>query len=451
MISEFLEKLKRGDKHTIQRNRRLLLSISTTILAKFISIGSTLITMPLTLSYLGAEGFGVWMVISGVVGFMGFTDLGIGMGLQNALSKAYGQEDFVSPKYYITNAYLMVSGLVVGLAILLIAIFAVLPVEGLFKINDTVVLNDAVMALEYSLLAFLAGMPIALIQRVLGGMQKTYIANNVMLIGSVVSLLAILAAVYFDVGLAGLAVMFILSPTLTLFLYSVYFFYRNKAYRPSLLNASSHHIKPVVSAGAWTVFVQIIYTAKMNVPTIIISASLGLLAVAEYSVAQKLIGLAAAMIGMALQPLWVVYGEAYHRGDKEWVINTLKNSIKLVLLLSILAAIGFQFVGQLLITLWLGEEVLPPSMLILGFSLWMIASNVNICFAMLLNGTGNFKNQAIYSFLCVGLMLIINEIFAVDFGVVGVVFTMFIVAELSCVPFYFYESKRVLSELNREI
>ena len=447
MISEFLEKLKRGDKHTVQRNRRLLLSISTTILAKFISIGSTLITMPLTLNYLGAEGFGVWMVISGFVGFLGFTDLGVGMGLQNALSRAYGQDDFVSPKHYITNAYLMVSGLAASLAILLIVVFAILPVEDLFKINETAALNDAVMALEYSLLAFLAGMPIALIQRVLGGMQKTYVANNVMLIGSVVSLLAILAAVYFDVGLAGLAVMFILSPTLTLFLYSVYFFYRNKAYRPSLLNASSDHIKPVVSAGAWTVFVQIIYTAKMNVPTIIISASLGLLAVAEYSVAQKLIGLAASMIGMALQPLWVVYGEAYHRGDKEWVASTLKKSLKLVLVMTFLAAIAFQFLGQPLIDFWLGGDVLPSRIVIACFSCWMVVATLNVALTMLMNGTGNFKNQSRISVVFVAAALLLAFLVSPVGGVASVILVMLFVSELFVMPFYFRECKRIINSI----
>jgi hypothetical protein len=90
MMNEFLEKLKQGDKQTIQRNRRLLLSISTTILVKSIAIGSSEITMPLTLKYLGVESFSVWIVNSGVVGFMAFTDLGIG--LQNVLSKARGQD-----------------------------------------------------------------------------------------------------------------------------------------------------------------------------------------------------------------------------------------------------------------------------------------------------------------------------------------------------------------------
>jgi hypothetical protein len=46
--------------------------------------------MSTPLEVLGVESFSVWIVNSGVVGFMAFTDLGIG--LQNVLSKARGQD-----------------------------------------------------------------------------------------------------------------------------------------------------------------------------------------------------------------------------------------------------------------------------------------------------------------------------------------------------------------------
>jgi O-antigen/teichoic acid export membrane protein len=448
VIAKILSHFKQSNgDHASQRNGRLLLSIATSVLAKFVAIGSTLITIPVTLNYLGAESFGVWMVISGVVGFMSFTDLGIGMGLQNALSKAFGKDDHISPKHYIINTYLIVTVLASSLALLFIAIFSILPIENLFKIDDKNLLTNAVIALKYSVLAFLLGMPIALIQRILGGLQKTYVANNVMLVGSVLSLLAIISAVYFDLGLVGLSVLFVLSPIITLLLYSVYFFYINPEFRPVLRNLSKSYVAPIVSAGAWTVLVQIIYTAKMNIPTMIISASLGLLAVAEYSVAQKLTGLAASMIGMALQPLWVVYGEAYHRGDKAWIENTLKKSIKFVLLLTVLAAIAFQFVGQPLIALWLDGEILPSRILIGCFSLWMIASTVNVSLSMLMNGTGNFKNQAKVSVIFVSISLLLVYLLSPIYGVISVILLMFLVSELFVIPFYIFECKRIINSI----
>jgi len=154
------------------------------------------------------------------------------------------------------------------------------------------------------------------------------------------------------------------------------------------------------------------------------------------------------MIGMALQPLWVVYGEAYHRGDKAWVENTLKKSIKLVLLLTVTAGIAFQLVGQPLISLWLGGEVLPSRILIGCFSLWMIASTVNVCFAMLLNGTGNFKNQAVFSVVCVGLALALILEFTNEIGVAGVIFVVFFVAELARLPLFYFEARRVIRGLS---
>jgi O-antigen/teichoic acid export membrane protein len=447
IFSKF-KRLSISDDHASKRDFRLFISMVTSVLAKFIAIGSTLITIPVTLNYLGAESFGVWMVISGVIGFMTFSDLGIGMGLQNALSKACGEDDNDSPKHYIANAYLIIIGVACFLALLVLLLFSALPVEGLFKIEDKVLLSNAVNALKYSLIAFFLVMPIALIQRILGGIQKTYVANNVMLIGSVLSLLSILTAVHFDLGLTGLSVMFILSPSSALLIFGLFFFFRNKSLRPNISNLSKSHLAPIVSAGAWTVFVQMIYTAKMTMPTMIISASLGLLAVAEFSIVQKLTGLAATMIGIALQPLWVVYGEAYHRGDRAWVENTLMKSLKLVLLLTGLAAIAFQFVGLSLIELWLGGQVQTSQMLIACFSLWMIASTVNVCFAMLLNGTGHFKNQAVFSFVCVGLALSLNAIFVSDIGLVGVIFVVFLVAELIRIPLFYFEARRVIGKLN---
>ncbi len=448
MIAKLISQLKGPNgNHALQRDARLKLSMVTSVLAKFVSIGATLITIPVTLNYLGAESFGVWMVISGVVGFLGFTDLGIGTGLQNALSKAYGKDDFISPKHYVVNAYFIVTALVLSLVFLMVAAFALLPVDGLFKISDRNLLTNAVLALKYSVFAFLLGVPIALIQRVLGGIQKTYVASSVMLAGSVLSILAIFLAVYFDLGLIGISLLFVLSPTVALFIYSLYFFYSNEAYRPRLCNLSKGYVKPIISAGIWTVFVQITYALKMNVPTLIISSSLGLLAVAEYSVTQKLIGFASVTIGIALQPLWVVYGEAYHRGDRVWVERTLRKSIKLVLLLTVPAAIAFQFLGQPLVSLWLGGDVLPSRLLIGCFSLWMIASTINTCFAMLINGTGNFKHQAIYSAICVGSALALAGAFVETMGAVGVILVIFLVAEVLRVPMNYINAKQIMSRL----
>src|ERR1035441_8948081 len=66
-----------------ERQRRAFLSTMAAFAAKGIAIVTQLVTVPMTLNYLGAERFGLWMAISSVVSMLAFADLGVGNGLLN--------------------------------------------------------------------------------------------------------------------------------------------------------------------------------------------------------------------------------------------------------------------------------------------------------------------------------------------------------------------------------
>jgi O-antigen/teichoic acid export membrane protein len=432
------------------RDTKLLLSISTAGLSKFIGLGSTLITIPITLNYLGPVQFGIWMVISGFIGFIGFSDLGIGMGLQNALSKAYGENDKASPKYLISSAYFTIFFAITIITILMLLLGNLFSTSKLFSLKPGENLQEATNALNYCLMAFIAGVPISLVGRILNGYQKNYITNNISLLGQIISLFSIFLSIWLDLGLVGLALLYIVSPLLALLGYSLYFFKINFDLVPRITRVNKIHIKAIMSSGLWTVFVKFIYAVKMSGPVIIISASLGAVAVAEYSIAQKLIGVGAMVISMALQPLWTVYGEAYYRGDKVWIEQTLAKSIKIVLLLTVVGGAIFVLFGLQVIEVWLGNSVLPSFLLIVFFSLWMIASSVNICFTMVLNGTDNFRNQSLFSVVFVSAALIIAYGLAPNYGSVSVILSMLLVAELCLIPFFYVETKKVISKIKSE-
>ena len=54
-----------------ERRRRAVLSSLALALAKGVAIGTVVITIPLTLSYLGAERYGMWMTISSLIAKIG--------------------------------------------------------------------------------------------------------------------------------------------------------------------------------------------------------------------------------------------------------------------------------------------------------------------------------------------------------------------------------------------
>jgi O-antigen/teichoic acid export membrane protein len=76
-----------------ERHRRIALTGLVSVAAKAVSIITMLIVVPLTLNYLGAERYGLWMTISSVIAMMVFADFGIGNGLMNAITESYGKND----------------------------------------------------------------------------------------------------------------------------------------------------------------------------------------------------------------------------------------------------------------------------------------------------------------------------------------------------------------------
>ena len=65
-----LEDHQRGS----ERNRRAVLAGSIATVARVVQLGASLVTVPLTLKYLGNERFGLWMTISSVLAMAAFAD-----------------------------------------------------------------------------------------------------------------------------------------------------------------------------------------------------------------------------------------------------------------------------------------------------------------------------------------------------------------------------------------
>src|SRR5690242_2021779 len=72
-----------------ERYRSAALTTITSVLAKAVSVCVSLITVRLTIHYLGVERYGLWMTITSVVSLPWFADLGMGNGLLNAIAEAH--------------------------------------------------------------------------------------------------------------------------------------------------------------------------------------------------------------------------------------------------------------------------------------------------------------------------------------------------------------------------
>ncbi|HKM80777.1 MAG TPA: hypothetical protein VJY15_07425 [Candidatus Acidoferrum sp.] len=75
------------------RNRRAAASAVSAIFAKGVTVGAMIVSVPITLAYLGPQRYGWWLTLSAAVFAFSFADLGIGNALINQVAHTNGKEN----------------------------------------------------------------------------------------------------------------------------------------------------------------------------------------------------------------------------------------------------------------------------------------------------------------------------------------------------------------------
>lgn len=94
-----------GQSRSKIRSYRVNFNVILSFLFKGFSISIYFIMVPITLDYLDANKYGIWLTINSIIAWVGFFDIGIGNGLRNKLSEALANDDLELSKTYISTTY----------------------------------------------------------------------------------------------------------------------------------------------------------------------------------------------------------------------------------------------------------------------------------------------------------------------------------------------------------
>jgi O-antigen/teichoic acid export membrane protein len=130
----------------------------------------------------------------------------------------------------------------------------------------------------------------------------------------------------------------------------------------------------------------------------------------------RLFLLVASVSTMFVLPLWPAYGEAMARGDVQWVKRTIVRSLIISLLIFGPIAAGLAAFGKLIVHVWVGPEIQPPYMLLLGMATWTVFAVVGNALATFFSGTNFLKVQVLTAILMAITNLILKIIAAKHLG-----------------------------------
>jgi O-antigen/teichoic acid export membrane protein len=390
--------------------------------ARVIAMAVALITVPLTLHYLGRERYGLWITITSVLTMLAFSDLGIANGLLNKLSAARGAGDEKLGRELVSSAFYVLLAIGAGLSALMLLANPIIPWARVFNLHDAQAVREAGPAATLFAISLFVGLPLSVVSRVRNAAQEGFIDSIWTAVGSILSLVTVLAVIHYRLGLPALVIAIAYMPLLAILLNGVVGFAREyRAFLPRPGAVTRAAIAGVMATGGYFLIIQITGAVAFQSDSFIITQIIGPQAVTDYSVPMRLFMLVPTMLMLLVIPLWPAYAEAATRGDMEWVLVTLRRSLLVVGGLAFVSEAALAGLAVWLIPWWVGSSVHLSAPMLIGGATWAFVYAVTVALSMFMNGLGILRFQAAANAAMVVVNLALSITLTRAIGVSGVV------------------------------
>ena len=223
--------LETGEGRARERQRRAALMTVAAVLSKALSVVVTFASIRLTVHYLGADRYGVWMTISSFIALLNFVDLGLGNGLVNAVAHAQGSSDRNTATTSVSTTFFIFCGISLGLGVIFLVTFPFIPWATVFNVNSAATASEVAGAVAVLAICFLLTLPLSIVQNVQTGCQDGFLNYMWQVAGNLIALVSIIIAMHLECGLAMLVLASAGGPLVALCLNWLIHF-RKKSSRP---------------------------------------------------------------------------------------------------------------------------------------------------------------------------------------------------------------------------
>lgn len=383
---------------------------------------SLVITVPLTLPYLGQERFGVWMTVSSFGAMLSFMDFGVSNSLINRVASAKATEDISKLQFTILHGLTILTLIGISIAVVLIPLSSLLPWDRLIKVASPIATEEARKAISIFLLLFAAGIPVGGIQKIYQGLQRAWIVHIVKGIGSTVSLALVYHLAHEKAG----------APTLLLATLGIQTFMPLLLLAPlikdKLIKLPSvtwlswvAESKTLVNIGGLFFILQIGGLIGWGADLLITSSFLGASEASKLALVQRLFQIVSLPLSIINAPLWSAYADASARNDRLFIKKTLKKSLLGTACFAAVTSITVVTFSGFLFERWTKGTIQITSALVLLYGIWIVFEATGNAFAMFLNGNGILRPQMVVVILFCVIAIPLKVILITCLGLPGLI------------------------------
>ncbi len=405
-----------------ERYRRALLTAATSVGARVITLGTSLISVPLTLHYLGTARYGVWMTLSSFGNLLAFADVGVSNGLINAIATATARGDQAEVRRYVSSAMLVL----LGIGALIVSVFWLCGVyvswqNILSSKSAEIPAGEVLHAMQLFVVCFALSLPATAIYRIQTALQQGYTAGLWQLGASLATLGALFGVIQIKGGLP-LLVLSSFGITATTGIVAAGWSWTHSLHwtRPGVAHVRGAHVRLLFHTGWYFLVLQITGSVAYAADNIIIAHVLGPTAVASYSIVARIFEAIVGVAAMFAGPLWPAFADAAVRQDHTWAANALTRAFSWTLVGLAAVAVAVVAGSEPLIRGWLGPTAPYSFALFAAYGMWAVLKGSGATCAAFLNGSGLLAPQ-VWIAVAFALSSIVARIYAAQaFGLVGI-------------------------------
>lgn len=416
-----------------KRSKNILINILLSFFWKGISVVLSMLILPLTVSYLTVVEYGVWITLFTVMNWVNLLDIGIGLGMRNKLAEAISLERMDDIKSYVSTGF--VSILVLGILIFSFFYVVIQFVDFQSLFNTTKVSEEILYkATLYTGIFVIISFALSMINNVFYAYQKANLTGVMQIVHNAIMLLVVWLLISYRVHDF---LYFIFAYGIALFVSRCImcfgFLSRHRECIPEVKFFKIDNLKDMTNVGLQFFIIQIACIVVFSSSSILITQFLGIEYVREYDIAFKIFSVITMLHTLISTPLWNGYTDAYVRGDFCWIRKTMKTMIVLMIPLLLAICVINHYI-DLIITLYIRQNIKIDNILCIGMSCFAFISCWNNIFAMFINGIGKIKIQMYTSVFSILVLIPIAVLLMNHLGVAGMIFAISIVLLLNGIP-----------------
>lgn len=430
MIKSRINKIKQFTSSGSERSQVVKKNAIGALIIKILSMAIDFAKVPLILSYLDSERYGLYVTIASIVYWTHNFDFGLGTGLRYKLTAAISSADLQYGKRLVSTAYYSMSAIMGLLLVLLIPVIAFIDWKDL--LNTTVVTNqELILCVVVVLVVFVVQFVLELITYVLQAYQKAALSSLFKPLANLATLIVILILNFFSHNSLLYACLAMTLPILfVLFVSNIYLYARNcKDVSPTISQYDKHCLRDIYSLGLKFFVSQSANLIVFQSAAFLISHFVNPSEAASYNIAFTYFGTIVMFNTMMLLPLSAAITDAYVKEDYAWLKSCIKKVNKVSMLLTLLS-FAILAISPIVFKYWIGDRLEISWTLRVTMSIYFILNIWTTPYSSFISGVGKMQVAMTSALFKMVLYIPIAVLMVKIFGTSGIMMSIILVNTL---------------------